>query len=285
MRILFSSALHLLIIKKRTKMKKLLIIMAGIFFFACSNEKDKDADNKVTFRDLESENLKGDISSVEETPYKADSTGKIGEMDSCCVSITEYDENGNGIKQVSKDSKGNLSRESVLTRHPNGLFKSISNTEKGKSTGGFETKIDDKGSITWAGEIDSNGKAGIYYLDITQNEVGEVTGWKQFDKDSVFRQTGESTYDKHLFMSSTIKDSVGKVKNSNSVKYNDKGEQTENSFTNITKDTTTTTVTKYTYESHDEMGNWNQRTTWNDKGKATGISKRTFIYRNKEAKK
>jgi hypothetical protein len=266
-------------------MKKVLIIMAGMFVLACNSGENKEAENKVTFRDVDSENLKGDVSSVEESPYKTDSTGKIGEMDSCCVYITEYDENGNGIKQLSKDSKGTISTESVLTRHPNGLFKSISNTAKGKSTGGFETKIDDKGNVIWAGEIDSNGKGGMYYTNITQNELGEVTGWKQYDKDSVFRAEGEAKFDKHLQMSFTMKDSVGVIKNSSSSKYNDKGEQIERSNTNVGKDSTTTTVTKYTYESHDEMGNWTQRTTWNDKGKATGITKRTITYRQKEEKK
>jgi hypothetical protein len=78
-----------------------------------------------------------------------------------------------------------------------------------------------------------------------------------------------------------MKDSTGKVKSSSSYKYNDKGEQVEASNTNITKDSTTTTVTKYTYEAHDEMGNWTQRTTWDDKGKATAVTKRTYTYRKK----
>lgn len=255
--------------------------MTGIFLLSCNSSEDKKEESKVKYSALISQNLKGDISSVEETPYKTDSTGKIGEMDSCCITITEYDENGNETRSVSKDSKGNPSSESIFTHHPNGLFKSIASTAKGKSTGGFETKIDENGKTIWAGEIDSNGKAGIYYTNITENEVGEVTGWKQFDKDSVFRQTGEAIYDKHLFMSATTKDSVGKVKNTNVAKYNDKGEQTEYTYTDMTKDTTKTTITKYTYESHDEMGNWTQRTTWNDKGKATGIVKRTFVYRKK----
>lgn len=263
-------------------MKKILIIMAGMFVLACNSEKDKVAENEITFRELDSDNLKGDISSVEETPYKTDSTGKIGEMDSCCISITEYDENGNGIKQVSKDSKGTISNETVMTRHPNGQMKSMSNTQKGKNTGGFEIKLDDKGNINWAGVIDSNGKGGMYYTNIMQNEVGEVIGWKQFDKDSVFRGEGESKYDKHMQLSFTFKDSVGVVKNSSSSKYNEKGEQIERSNTNVGKDSTTTRVTKYTYEAHDEMGNWTQRTTWNDKGKATGITKRTITYRKRE---
>jgi hypothetical protein len=258
-------------------MKKFFIFITGLFLLAC-NSSEK-AESKVKYSSLVSQNLKGDISSVEETPYKTDSTGKIGEMDSCCISVTEYDDNGNDTKSVSKDSKGIPSSESVITHHPNGLFKSVANTAKGKSTGGFETKIDDNGHTIWAGEIDSNGKGGVYYINITENEEGEVTGWKQFDKDSVFRETGEAKYDKHLFLSSTTKDSVGKVKNSSTVKYNDKGEQTEYSYTDMTKDTVKTTVTKYTYESHDDMGNWTQRTTWDDKGKATAIVKRTYTYK------
>ena len=262
-------------------MKKVLIIMAGLFVLACNNKKDKEAEKKVVFSELESQNLKGDISSIEESPYKADSTGKIGEMDSCCVSVTDYDENGNSAKSVNKDSKGAISSESVFTRHANGLFKSIANTAKGKSTGGFDTKVDENGNYTWAGAIDSNGKGDVYYTDITQNEVGEVAGWKQYNKDSVFTGQGEAKFDKHQQLSFTFKDSAGVVKNTSSSKYNDKGEQIEFSSTNVTKDTTTTTVTKYTYETHDDMGNWTQRTTWNDKGKATAITKRTYTYRKK----
>jgi hypothetical protein len=108
-----------------------------------------------------------------------------------------------------------------------------------------------------------------------------VSAWKQYDKDSVFRQEGAATFDKSLQLSFVIKDSVGKVKQTYASKYNDKGEQTENSSTTITKDSTTTKITKYTYESHDDTGNWTQRTTWDEKGKATGTVKRTYTYRKK----
>lgn len=264
-------------------MKKLLIIMASLFVLACNNKSETE--NKVTFSDLVAGNLKGDISSIEEAPYKVDSAGKMGDMDSCCIEVTEYDANGNSSKAVRKDSKGTVTGESVFTRHPNGLFKSVANTEKGKSTGGFNTEMDDKGNYTLAQAIDSNGKGDVYYTGITQNEVAEVTAWKQYDKDSVFRQSGEAVYEKHMQTSFTLKDSVGKVKSSSTSKYNDKDEQIESSNTNVGKDSTTTTVTKYTYEAHDEMGNWTHRTTWNDKGMATKMAMRKFIYRNKEVKK
>jgi len=39
------------------------------------------------YSDLVADNLNGDISAIEETPYKTDSSGKMGEMDSCCVSV------------------------------------------------------------------------------------------------------------------------------------------------------------------------------------------------------
>ena len=58
--------------------------MAGMFLLACNGSDDK-AESKVKYRDLVNDNLKGDIQTIEETPYKADSTGKIGEMDSCCI--------------------------------------------------------------------------------------------------------------------------------------------------------------------------------------------------------
>ncbi len=255
--------------------------MAGLFFLACNNEKDKET-SAVTWHDLESENLKGDISSYQETSYKVDSLGNMGEADSCCASVSEFDENGNGIKNVKTEKNGTISNETIMTRHPNGQFKSMSDSKDGKSTGGFRVDLDADGKIKLAVAIDSNGKDDVYYTAITMNDVGEVTGWKQYDKDSVFRMQGESTYDKHLFLTSTTKDSVGTVKSSSSSKFNDKGEQIEASFTNVGKDSTTTKVTKYTYETHDEMGNWTQRTTWDDKGKATKIDKRTYTYRKKE---
>lgn len=266
-------------------MKKILIIMAGLFVLACNNSKDKEAEKKVSFSDLVADNLKGNISSIEETPYKTDSSGKIGEMDSCCISVTDYDENGNSSRSVSKDSKGTVTNESVFTRHPNGLFKSIANTKDGKSTGGFDTQVDDKGNYTWAAAIDSNGKVDVYYTDIAQNDVAEVTAWKQYSKDSVFKMTGESKYDGHKMLESTVKDSVGKVTNTNTAKYNDKGEPIERSNTTYKNDTATTKITKYTYESHDDMGNWTQRTEWDDKGKAVKIVKRTYMYRKAEEKK
>jgi len=264
-------------------MKKILIMTAGLFVLACNSGKEDE--KKVVYSDLVASGLKGDISSIEESPYKTDSTGKIGEMDSCCLSVSEYDANGNSVKWTSKDSKGTVKDEGAIERYENGMWKGQKNMKDGKTTFTMESQMDDKGQYTVVRELDSSGKLEHYYTGITTNEVGEVLSWNQYDKDSVLRGKGEAVYDKHLQTSFNFKDSVGKVKSSSAFKYNDKGEQTEVSNTDVTKDSTTTKVTKYTYDAHDEMGNWTQRTTWDDKGKATKITKRAYAYKSKEAKK
>lgn len=263
-------------------MKKMLIIVAGLFILSCNNEKDKEATSEMMPNDLVQSELKGDIALIEETPYKVDSTGAMGEIDSCCISIEEYDEKGYLVKATSKTSAGTISNESVMTHHPNGAWKGMTSMKDGKMQNSMETSMDDKGMYTAAVAKDSSGNLDVYYTDISQTAFGGVTGWKQYDKDSVFRMTGESKYDNYRQVEFITKDSVGNVKSSGTSKYNDKGERIENTFTNVGKDSTTTKVTKYTYETHDDMGNWTQRTTWDDEGKATKIVKRTYTYRKGE---
>jgi hypothetical protein len=264
------------------KLSFIAVIAALLFLISCNNETEK---KNTKFSELAENNIKGDVASIEETPYQVDSTGQIGSMDSCCIVATEYNEDGNAVKVTEKDSKGTVKVSSVLERHENGLFKSITDTKNGKTIKSFETQLDDKGNFVGGQAYDSAGKQEFYYTGLSQNEYGQVMTWKQYTMDSVFKEEGIGTFDKNLQTGFTVKDSVGKVKFSNVNKYNDKGEQTESSATTVGKDSTTIKVMKYTYETHDEQGNWTQRTTWDDKGKAIRITKRALTYRNKEAKK
>lgn len=262
-------------------MKKLsAVLFIGILIIACNSGKEKEA--KMMYSDMSQEMLKGDIASITETPYKVDSSGKAGEMDSCCVGVGMIDENGNYVKWTESDSKGKVTSVATYERYDNGMWKGSSNTKDGKPSGSMQTKIDSSGNYTLAEEFDSTGKLSHYYTDLNQNNYAQVTAWKQYDKDSVFRQQGENTFDSSLIVSSTMKDSLGNVKNSSTYKYNDKGEQTEVSRTTVTKDSTTTKVTTYTYDAHDDMGNWTQRTEYDDKGKPVKIVKRTYEYRKSE---
>lgn len=263
-------------------MKRISLIGAGLFVLlsACNNSETKEsAEKKSVHSDLVLENLKGSVASFEETPYKVDSSGKPGEMDSCCIGVAEYNEDGNGTKYTERDSKGTVKSESVFTRYENGMWKGSKDTRDGKTSGSFNTEQDDKGQYILAQAFDSTGKLDKYYTNITQNEYGQVLTWKEYDKDSVFRQEGETKYEDKRQVAFTLKDSVGKVKSSSAMKYNEKGEQVEVSRTNVTKDSTTTKVTTYTYDAHDEQGNWTQRTEYDDKGKPKKVVKRVYSYR------
>lgn len=262
-------------------MTKFILPTALVILFACNSSSTEESGKSSLLSDLASEHLNGAIVSYEETSYTPDSTGNIGEMDSCCVVSTEFNENGNALKSISKDSKGVVKEESTFERHPNGLWKSSTVSKEGKSTLNFDTKMVD-GKYTLAIAYDSTGKMETYYNGITQNEAGQVLSWKRYDKDSVFREEGEAKYENNLQTAFTAKDSVGNIKNTFTAKFNDKGEQTETSNTNITKDSTTTKVTKFTYDSHDDSGNWTQKTTLDEKGKATKVVKRTYTYAKKE---
>ena len=69
--------------------------MAGLFLFAsCNNSGEKAADGKVKYSDLANDQIKGDVESIEDTPYQVDSTGKAGAMDSCCTGLFEDCANG-----------------------------------------------------------------------------------------------------------------------------------------------------------------------------------------------
>ena len=260
-------------------MKKILIIMTGVFVLACNNGKDKKTDAKIKFNDLVAENLKGNILSIEEYPYKTDSTGKAGERDSCCVLINVYDNNGNNSGWATKDNNGNIREEEITIRYPNGMWNIQKFQKYRKTTYAIEAKMDDKNKYTIINEYNSSGVVEFYYTGIVQNEVGQILGWKQFNKDSVFTGVGETQYNNYQKTGFIFKDTTGKVRTSNSFKYNEKGELIEKINSNLVNDSMKTVVTKFTYQSYDSTGNWTQRTTWNEKGNATTITKRVYVYR------
>lgn len=261
--------------------RSFILFAAGLFIIACNNESS-EPEKAMQVSDLATESLSGSIESYEETPYKVDSEGKMGDIDSCCIGFAHIDKNGNYTKWTEKDNKGKVTGETVYERFDNGMWKGSKDSKEGKPSGSTDTKIDSAGKYILAEEFDSTGKLSMYYTNIGQNDYGEVTGWKQFDKDSVFRQEGESKYDSILQTSFVMKDSLGNIKSTNAYKYNDKGELTARIITTVTKDSTTTKTTTYSYDAHDDMGNWTQRTEYDDKGKPVKILKRTYTYYKKE---
>jgi hypothetical protein len=265
-------------------MKKIsIVLVTAMILFSC-NEKKETA---KTTTDWLVDNLKGEVQKVVETPYKADSSGKMGDMDSCCIEIVEYDSAGNIAKLTSQDSKGTVNREEKFTKYDNGLFKEIVTTQKGKVTNRISIQLDKDGKYATAEEYDSTGKLSSFYKDIVLNDYNQITSMKQYNPDSTVKSSFETDYDKNIFKGQVNKDSSGKETSSSSAKVDEKGNQVEFSRTSTMKDSTTmkdsvtTKVTKNTYQSYDEQGNWTQRTTLDEAGKATKIVKREISYYKK----
>lgn len=263
-------------------MKKLLLLMLTVMIlFSCKDSK-KETSVEVKNNDWTSQNLKGMVKSTELSTYTPDSTGKTGEMDSCCIVTEEYDEKGYTTTSVRKDSKGNNGETTTMTRHDKGQMKSVSYSKDGKSNGGMEIDIDKDGKYSGARELDSAGKQVFYYTGITEDEYGQVTSGTRHKADSSVFGTFKNEYIKGIQVGNSYTDSSGKMLSSSKSELNETGDVVKTTETVTGKDSTTTTVTTYKYDSRDEQGNWTQRTTYNDKGKATKVTKRTLTYYKKD---
>jgi hypothetical protein len=258
-------------------MKRTLVhLICVLTLIACNNADKKDL-RQLLMSDLQNARLNGQISSYEESTFKTDSLGNIIGMDSCCTFIYEYDKYGFLIKRSSRDKDGSFTEELMFEHFNNGLWKGVKWKDK-ESIGSEVATVDDNGNYLSINEYDSLGKIRSYYTDVTKNEDGQMLTWKQYNMDSILIMSEVAVYDKNLLTKKILKDGDAKLIFSKLYKYNDRGEQIEVSTTSQNLDTTTTIMTKYTYEVHDSLGNWTHSTKWDDKGNLIGIRKRNYKY-------
>jgi len=255
-------------------MKKIFTAVA-MLLLACNQPTEKKF---LQMPDLEQQNLKGNITRIETTTYTVDSTGKMGAMDTCCNYVDEFDGNGFSSRYESKDSKGKVTSEQLYTHSDDGLFTGMTTMANNKTASSMTVEIDKDRKYSVAKMLDSTGKTTSYYDSITTNEFGQITGGTEHRPDGSFKGSFVNTYQSHFFVGSESKDSTGKVAYRSSVKLNDKNDQEQLTETNFGKDSATTTLTAYKYSDWDDHGNWLQQTTYNEKGKATKIIRRTITY-------
>lgn len=255
-------------------MKKIIFLTAVIaLIFSCNEKKKELAQNA----DIRADNLNGLVQEVVSTDYKVDSSGKIGEQDSCCVVITKYDEKGYITEYNNNDKASPNKKSETFTHDDNGLMKDIKNTTDGNLSSSISVKSDN-GKYVSAQEYDSAKKLKFYYTDISENDYGQLTGMKKFNADSSLSGTMTNTFNKQIFTGNEMKDSLGKVIYTSSVKLDDKNNPLEVDEKKVTKDSTTNTITKYKYDSFDNQGNWIERTEIDENGKPKKITKREITY-------
>jgi hypothetical protein len=254
-------------------MKRIILILAGIAFIFSCNEKKNQLNKNA---DVLADNLNGHVQQIVATDYKVDSSGNIGEQDSCCVVINKYDEKG-WITEYSNNDKATPNKKSETFTHENGMMKDVKMTTDGKLSSTILIKNQD-GKYVSAQELDSANKLKNYYTDLSQNDYTQLTGMKKYNADSTLSSTMTNTFNKQIFTGNETKDSVGKVIYASTVKLDDKNNPIEISEKEVTKDTTKNTVTKYKYGAYDKEGNWTERTEIGENGKPKKITKREITY-------
>ena len=255
-------------------MKKIsFLVVASVIAFSC-NESKKEAPKNT---DWLADNLSGKVEQTTDSTYKTDSTGKTGELDSCCVVSTKYDEKGYASGYTSIDKAGTDKEEGAFTHDDKGLFTGQKFTKNGKPISSLTVQIEN-GNPPAPRSFDSTNKMDFYYTDITTNDYDRLTGFKQYKPDSTLKMSLANTYDKQLLKGTITKDSVGKETYSSVLKLDDKNNVIESTTKEVTKDSTINKTTKYRYDSFDDKGNWTQRTEMDGTGKPVKIVKRTITY-------
>jgi hypothetical protein len=254
----------------------LFAFLVLVLISSCSNNK-KEA-TAVKNNDWTNLHLKGMVKSLEGTSYTPDSTGKIGEMDSCCIETMQMDDKGYNTMSQTKDSKGNIKSETTITRYEGGQVKEVVTIANGKKTNSFSIDIDKDGKYTGARGYDSAGKMLSYYTDLTEDDYGAVTGGIEHHADSSLKSSFKAENNKGMQVNATAKDSAGNVTSTYKADLDDKGNIVRETTTFVVNGTSTTTITTYKYDNFDDQGNWMQRTAVNEKGKATKVVKRKYEY-------
>lgn len=252
--------------------------MASVIVISCNESKQEAPKNT----DWLADNLSGKVEQTTDSTFKADSTGTIGELDSCCVSSTKYDEKGYSSGYTAVDKAGTDHEEGAFTHDEKGLFTGQKFTKNGKETSSLKVENKDD-AYSGAHSFDSANKMNFYFTDITANDYGRITGYKQYKPDSTLKSSMTFNYNNQFLKDQSAKDSVGKETSSYAQTYDDKNNVIESTYKEIKtdstkKDSTITTVTKYHYDAFDDKGNWTQRTEINDKDKPVKIVKRTITY-------
>jgi hypothetical protein len=242
---------------------------------ACKTKKN---DTQKKYGDFFNFNLKGNILSIQDSIFVADSTGRV-QPDSLCYGFGEYEDN-HLIKSTDIDTNGKKIYN-TYSHFDNGLWKGMESVLNGKTIYKLNIQLDSAEHYNTAQSYDSAGKMDYYNTDLEMNEYGMLTAGKLYKADSSLVNSFTGTYDKNIYTGGSSFDSSGKLISKTTVKSNEHGDQVEETIVTMGKDSNTTTITRYSY-IYDETSNWTQQTKMDEKGKPVKITKRVITYAKKE---
>jgi hypothetical protein len=261
--------------------KLVLICAAALLLFSC-NSAPKGPEDAVSVIAANSflmlNHLKGMVMIIEETRFTPDSLGQIGEMDSCCLELTILDKAGFWIKYEDKDQLGNIVEEMIFENLEDGKFKSATKMINGVEVMNMLISRSEDGKALYAVDTDSSGAILNYYNEISENDLGQVLGGTTYTGDSVILGAWSRNYIDGLQAGRGWVDSSGVQSYKSVGALNEQGLLATMSIERLVGDSTVKTVETYVYDSFDETGNWSQKTTLDEDGKATKVVKRMYTY-------
>jgi hypothetical protein len=259
-------------------MKKLLLtLLTALIFFNCTEKKPATAHNDLFF-----DNLNGPVEKAEELPFTPDSTGNTGGMDSCCISILEYDERGYRTMQAEKDRNEHIKNGQIYTsRHANGHVKEIRFIVDGNIVSVLSSTLTDDGNYSKSQIRDTSGKLISFYDSLEINDYGKIIVMRNFNPDNSPKQTVINNYQEQIFVGGAIKDGSGKEIYSTQLNINDKLDPSEIKQFRFMSNGVDTTITRRVYTGYDKYDNWIQCTETDEKGKTKRILKRRITYKEK----
>jgi hypothetical protein len=264
-------------------MKKLLIIFfLPIMVISCKNSDKTSNESSETVEmertNLANAHLNGKVKAIEETPYTPDEDGNIGEIDSCCIKIREYNDKGFRTKNIEKNKAGNITAVNVVEHTETGKFKSSTWTENGKEVWKRVVTRDENGKVVQAVDTDSTNQVTRIHKGEVYNEYNQPVSGKSFMSDNTYLGTWSWKYVDGLRTGRTWIDSSDVQRVNRTGEVNDKGWLSRVVDVRVNEtDDTVTTIETYTYDSFDETGNWTQRTEFND-DKPVKVLKRVYTY-------
>ena len=266
-------------------MKNVLpFFILALFAFACTDGQKKSEDGaedtaEVVRSTLQNMHMNGNIKSITETPYTPGEDGSIGDMDSCCLEVKQY--NRAGFLTTESETNNAGEEESVYSVVYSDDNKYVSGTvvEDGAEVWKRMVERDDEGEFIHALDYDTTGQVYRRHTVEERNEYDQPVSGKTYDGDSTYLGTwGWQIIDGARAGRSWV-DSAGVQLLSRIGEVNDNGWVSKVMVVSIDAETgdTTKAVETYSYDAMDDAGNWTQRTKSED-GKAVKVSKRTYEY-------
>lgn len=233
------------------------------------------------YSSLVQEDIKGKVSAVEISRFSIDTASMLVRQDSCCITRTEFDQNGNSIKTGRFTITGVYQGGTQTKYHSNGLIKQISYLNKDKKETARENFFINANGVYIGGDAYDEGKLLRTFKITAQNNYGQWTKFTWYTLDDKIYREEQYTYVENKKIAEVWTeykdDPKGKIVQDMIFKFNARGEMILQQ--GIHSHLGQVNQSSNRIFEYDEYGNWVQYIILNSAGIPIRIFKRKLTYR------